>query len=193
MPLTAVIFYLASLAEINARPFELLEAESELVSGYFLEYSGMKFGMFYLAEFMNSVAVSAIFTTLFLGGWRGPWVDQAPILGTIWFFIKMGLVILVWMFIQITLPRLRIDQMLSFNWKFLTPLAIINLCVTVLVNKGITEAFPGGAPAWTRAAILLTSQVLLVLVVWGISALGGQRARRRTWQAAQISELEVAA
>jgi len=120
-------------------------------------------------------------------------VDQAPILGTIWFFIKMGLVILVWMFIQITLPRLRIDQMLSFNWKFLTPLAIINLCVTVLVNKGITEAFPGGAPAWARAAILLTSQVLLALVVWGISALGGQRARRRTWQAAQISELEVAA
>ncbi|MGB9776103.1 MAG: complex I subunit 1/NuoH family protein [Anaerolineae bacterium] len=191
MPLTAFIFYLASLAEINARPFELLEAESELVCGYFIEYSGMKFGMFYLAEFMNSVAVAAIFTTLFLGGWRGPWVDQAPILGTIWFFIKMGLVILAWMFIQITLPRLRIDQMLNFNWKFLTPLAIANLCVTVLVNKGITEAFPGGASAWARAGILLASQVLLVLVVWGLSALGRRREERRAWQAAQVPELEV--
>jgi NADH-quinone oxidoreductase subunit H len=174
MTLSQILFILFSL--------------SELVCGYFIEYSGMKFGMFYLAEFMNSVAVAAIFTTLFLGGWRGPWVDQAPILGTIWFFIKMGLVILVWMFIQITLPRLRIDQMLNFNWKFLTPLAILNLCVTVLVNKGITEGFPGGAPVWTRAGILLASQVLLVLVVWGISALGGQRARRRAVRLA-LSEM----
>ncbi len=195
MPLTAFIFYVATLAEINARPFELLEAESELVCGYFIEYSGMKFGMFYLAEFMNSVAVAAIFTTLFLGGWRGPWVDVAPILGTVWFLMKMGLVILMWMFIQITLPRLRIDQMLNFNWKFLTPLAIVNLCVTVLVNKGITEAFPGGAPAWTRAGILLATNILLVLIVWGLSSLGQRRAQRRleAWQAAQIAELEVGA
>lgn len=193
MPLTAFIFYLASLAEINARPFELLEAEAELVCGYFVEYSGMKFGMFYLAEFMNSVAVAAIFTTLFLGGWRGPWVDVAPILGTIWFFVKMGLVILTWMFIQITLPRLRIDQMLNFNWKFLTPLAIANLCVTVLVHKGITEAFPGGVSVWTGAGILLAAQLLLVLVIWGGSALGRRQAARRAWQAARISELEVGA
>ncbi|MGD1996639.1 MAG: NADH-quinone oxidoreductase subunit H, partial [Anaerolineae bacterium] len=79
MPLPALVFFLASMAEVNARPFELLEAESELVCGYFVEYSGMKFGMFYLSEFMNTTAVAAIFTTLFLGGWRGPWVDQAPI------------------------------------------------------------------------------------------------------------------
>jgi len=195
LPVTALIFFLASMAEVNARPFELLEAESELVCGYFVEYSGMKFGMFYLAEFMNSTAVAAIFSTLFLGGWRGPWVDQAPVLGTLWFFVKMGLMILVWMFIQITLPRLRIDQMLAFNWKFLVPLALVNLCVVGLVNKGITEAFPGGASTWTRAGIFLVVNIALLLATWGVLAAREQRQRRRqaAWQAAQVGELEVGA
>ncbi|HIQ02639.1 MAG TPA: NADH-quinone oxidoreductase subunit NuoH [Anaerolineales bacterium] len=193
LPVSAIIFFLASMAEINARPFELLEAESELVCGYFVEYSGMKFGMFYLAEFMNSVAVAAIFTTLFLGGWRGPWVDQAPILGTVWFLVKMGAVIFLWMLIQITLPRLRIDQMLAFNWKFLVPLALVNLCVVGLVNKGTTEGFPGGASAWTRGSILLGANLAMILATWGMLAVGERQARRRreAWQAAQAGELEV--
>lgn len=195
LPMTALIFFLASMAEINARPFELLEAESELVCGYFVEYSGMKFGMFYLAEFMNSTAVAAIFVTLFLGGWRGPWVDQAPILGTVWFLLKMGLMILLWMFIQITLPRLRIDQMLAFNWKFLVPLALVNLCVVGLVNKGITEAFPGGVSVWTRGGILLAANVVLFLATWAILAARERRVQRRrdVWQMAQAEGLEVGA
>jgi NADH-quinone oxidoreductase subunit H len=193
LPVSALIFFLASMAEINARPFELLEAEAELVCGYFIEYSGMKFGMFYLAEFMNSVAVAAIFTTLFLGGWRGPWVDQAPILGTVWFLAKMGAMIFLWMLIQITLPRLRIDQMLAFNWKFLVPLALVNLCVVGLVNKGVTEGFPGGASAWTRGGILLVANLAVALATWGMLAVGERQARRRreAWQAAQAGELEV--
>jgi len=195
MPLPALVFFLASMAEINARPFELLEAESELVCGYFVEYSGMKFGMFYLAEFMNTVAVSAIFATLFLGGWRGPWVDQAPILGTVWFLIKMGLMILGWMFFQMTLPRFRIDQMLAFNWKFLVPLALVNICVIGLVNKGITEAFAGGASNWTRALILLATNVVVGLAVWGIVAMERRMRwrRREAWQMAQAEEMEVGA
>jgi len=193
--MTALIFFLASMAEINARPFELLEAESELVCGYFVEYSGMKFGMFYLAEFMNSTAVAAIFTTLFLGGWRGPGVDQAPVLGTVWFLLKMALMILLWMSIQITLPRLRIDQMLAFNWKFLVPLALINLCVVGLVNRGITEAFPGGVSVWTRGSILLAANVVLFLATWAVLAVRERRVRRRreAWQMAQVEGVEVSA
>lgn len=195
LPLSALIFFLASMAEINARPFELLEAESELVCGYFVEYSGMKFGMFYLAEFMNSVAVAAIFTTLFLGGWRGPWVDQAPILGTIWFLVKMGLMLLVWMFVQITLPRLRIDQMLAFNWKFLVPLALVNLCVVSLVNRGVSEWFSTDVSAWTRAGVLLVANLVVILATWGLLAAGERRAQRHraAWQATQVGELEVGA
>ncbi len=195
MPVTALIFLLASFAEVNARPFELLEAESELVCGYFIEYSGMKFGMFYLAEFMNAVAVAAIFSTLFLGGWRGPWVDQAPILGTIWSLVKMGVMIFLWMLVQITLPRLRIDQMLAFNWKFLVPLALVNLCVVGVVNRGITEWFPAGASAWTRAGILLVANLVVALATWGVLAAGERRQERRrvAWEAAQVEELEVGA
>ncbi|HEY76839.1 MAG TPA: NADH-quinone oxidoreductase subunit NuoH [Thermoflexia bacterium] len=195
LPVTAFIFFLASMAEVNARPFELLEAESELVCGYFIEYSGMKFGMFYLGEFMNSTAVAALFATLFLGGWRGPWVEQAPILGTVWFLLKMGLMLLLWMFIQITFPRLRIDQMLAFNWKFLVPLALANLCVIGLVNKGITEWFPGGVSTWTRAGILLMTNVGIFLATWGILAALERREQRRreTWRAAQVGEVEVSA
>jgi len=193
LPVTAFIFFLASMAEVNARPFELLEAESELVCGYFIEYSGMKFGMFYLGEFMNSTAVAALFATVFLGGWRGPWVDQAPILGTVWFLLKMALMLLVWMTIQLTLPRLRIDQMLAFNWKFLVPLALANLCVIALVNKGIVEWFPGGVSAWTRAGILLMANVGIFLVTWGILTALERRERRHreAWQAAQVGEVEV--
>ncbi|HID88485.1 MAG TPA: NADH-quinone oxidoreductase subunit NuoH [Anaerolineae bacterium] len=195
LPVTAFIFFLASMAEVNARPFELLEAESELVCGYFVEYSGMKFGMFYLGEFMNSTAVAALFATLFLGGWRGPWVEQAPILGTVWFLLKMALMLLVWMTIQLTLPRLRIDQMLAFNWKFLVPLALANLCVIALVNKGIVEWFPGGASAWTRAGILLMANVGIFLVTWGILTALERRERRHreAWRAAQVGEVEVSA
>ncbi len=195
LPVTALIFLLASFAEVNARPFELLEAESELVCGYFVEYSGMKFGMFYLAEFMNAVAVAAIFSTLFLGGWRGPWVDQAPILGTIWFLVKMGIMIFLWMLVQVTLPRLRIDQMLAFNWKFLVPLALVNLCVVGLVNKGVTEWFPTGVSSWTRAGVLLAANLVVALATWGVLAAGERRAQRRqaTWEAAQMEELEVGA
>ncbi|MBN1178737.1 MAG: NADH-quinone oxidoreductase subunit NuoH [Anaerolineae bacterium] len=184
LPLPAVIFLIASLAEVNARPFELLEAESELVAGYQTEYSGMKFGMYYLAEFINSVAVGAIFSTLFLGGWQGPFVDAAPILGTVWIFAKITLMTMLWMFIQITLPRLRIDQILNFNWKFLVPLALANLCVISIVNKLINAQ----ASDWTRAGILLLTNIAIALVAWTLVALGG-RQKRRQYEA----ELEVVA
>jgi NADH-quinone oxidoreductase subunit H len=127
LPLTALIFLASVLSELGRRPFDLVEADSEIVAGFFVEYSGMKFGMFYLGEFMNQFAIAVIFATLFLGGWRGPWVDQVPALGTLWLVLKTGVAILVIQFFQYSLPRLRIDQILGFNWKFLTPLALVKI------------------------------------------------------------------
>jgi NADH-quinone oxidoreductase subunit H len=192
LPLPALVFLLAGMAEINARPFDLLEAESELVAGYQVEYSGIKWGMFYLSEFINTVVVAAIFTTLFLGGWRGPWVEQAPILAPIWFLLKVGLMVLVWMFFQMTLPRLRIDQMLGFNWKFLVPLSLVNLCVVAVANKLAVQFFPGD-DLLARAGILLGANMVVILATWGILAGANRRVRHRqeAWRAAQAGELEV--
>ena len=120
------------MAETGRAPFDLLEAESELVAGYQTEYSGLKFGMFYVGEFLHAFTISALTATLFLGGWRGPWAEQIPILGVAWFFIKAFIVYFVVVLIRISMPRLRIDQMLNFNWKFLTPLALVLLIVTAV-------------------------------------------------------------
>ncbi|MBN1954514.1 MAG: NADH-quinone oxidoreductase subunit H [Anaerolineae bacterium] len=186
LPLPALVFWLASLAEINARPFELLEAESELVAGVQIEYSAMKWGMFYVGEFMGSVAVSALFATIFLGGWRGPWVDTAPVLGTVWFLLKILFMLNVWTFFQMTLPRLRIDQMLAFNWKFLVPLSLFAICVIGVVNKLIPE----GATSWLRSGILLATNVVILLLAWAVLAIGK---RRRELRAPAGAGVEVGA
>jgi NADH-quinone oxidoreductase subunit H len=182
LPLTALLFLASVLSELGRRPFDLVEADSEIVAGYFVEYSGMKFGMFFLAEFMNQFALAVIFATLFLGGWRGPWVDQVPVLGTLWLVLKTGVAILVIQFFQYSLPRLRIDQILGFNWKFLTPLALVNVCVVALVGKAV----PTSAGPWVQAGAFLAANVLMALAVLGLLAIAGRRARQReeAWQAA---------
>ena len=164
LPLTAFLFLAAVLAELGRRPFDLVEADSEIVAGYCIEYSGIKFGMFYVAQFMNQLAAAAIFSTLFLGGWRGPWVEQAPVLSTLWLTLKVLLSTLVIQFFQYTLPRLRIDQVLAFAWKFLTPLALVNVCVVALVGKAV----PASAGPWVRAGAFLGANGLVVLVVLGV-------------------------
>jgi NADH-quinone oxidoreductase subunit H len=175
LPLTALLFLASILSELGRRPFDLVEADSEIVAGYFVEYSGMKFGMFYLAEFMNQLMVSLLFSALFLGGWRGPWADQAPILGTVWLAVKVLLAMLVIQFLQYSIPRLRIDQILGFNWKFLTPLALANICVIGLVGK----ALPAGTGPWARTGIFLLANVVMALVVLVILAVAGRQARQR--------------
>ncbi len=127
LPVAFITYVLAAIAETGRAPFDLLEADSEIVAGYFVEYSGLKFGWFYIAEYGNLMAVSAITTTLFLGGWRGPFAGAAPVLGPLYFIIKTVLVIFVLMWIRGTLPRFRIDQMLAFAWKVLVPAALVNL------------------------------------------------------------------
>jgi NADH-quinone oxidoreductase subunit H len=126
-PLGFFIFFIGSLAEINRCPFDLVEAESEIIAGYNIEFSGSKFATFFLTEYSEAVLVSVLTATLFLGGWSGPLLP--PFL---WLLIKMFTVFALIVWIRSTLPRFRIDQMMAFAWKFLLPLALINLLLTSL-------------------------------------------------------------
>lgn len=131
--LAFIIYIISATAEVNRVPFDIPEAESELVAGYHTEYSGMKFAMFFVAEYTNLFIVAAIAATLFLGGWQGP-VGPSPV----WFLLKSYGIIIFLMWVRWTLPRLRMDQMMSFAWKGLTPLALANVLLTgwLLVIKG---------------------------------------------------------
>ena len=131
--LVFIIFYIAALAECNRTPFDLPEAESELVAGYHTEYSSMKFVMFQMAEYINLITSSSIAVTLFFGGWSGPWVQQYPVLSIVYFTLKVLALIILAMWIRFTLPRFRYDQLMRFGWKFLLPAAIINVIITATV------------------------------------------------------------
>ena len=124
-----VIYFVASLAEVNRAPFDIPEAESELVAGYHTEYSGMKFALLFLAEYANMFAVSAIGATVFFGGWNSPFGDflSGPLLGVFWFITKGMVFIFIQMWLRWTLPRLRVDQLMYVGWKVLTPFAFANI------------------------------------------------------------------
>jgi NADH-quinone oxidoreductase subunit H len=192
-PIAALIFFISSLAEVGRTPFDLLEAESEIVAGYHIEYTGMKFGLFFLAEFLHAFTISSLMVALFLGGWRGPFVEQAPVLGLLYFMIKSFAVYFVVMWIRATLPRIRIDHMLSFNWKFLVPLALANLVVVAIADKlpwaavpvirtaaGELLTDPNIVAHLPRAAVLFSSNLLLIVVTLGLLRWAANRARRGT-------------
>ena len=164
-PLGLIIYFLAACAESNRTPFDLLEAESEIVAGFHIEYSGMKFAMFYLVEYCEVLAISAIITTLFLGGWRGPLLP--PFL---WFLIKVFGVFFLIFWVRSTIPRLRIDQVMAFAWKCLLPLALINLVIT-----GIEVIALPPALLWTVIFLNLAIVVLLALLWSKFFRLGGGR------------------
>ncbi|HXG87822.1 MAG TPA: NADH-quinone oxidoreductase subunit NuoH [Vicinamibacterales bacterium] len=127
-PVGFVVYAIAGVAETNRAPFDFPEAEQELVAGYHTEYSSMAFAMFFLAEYINMITVSAVATNLFLGGWHGPFLP--PEYGWIWFLVKMAVLLFGYLWLRWTLPRLRYDQLMSFGWKVLLPVATINLLVT---------------------------------------------------------------
>jgi NADH-quinone oxidoreductase subunit H len=127
-PLGFVIYMIAGVAETNRAPFDFPEAEQELVAGYHTEYSSMSFAMFFLAEYINMVTVSAVAANLFLGGWQGPFLPES--MGWIWFLVKIAALLFFYIWMRWTLPRLRYDQLMAFGWKVLLPLAVLNLIVT---------------------------------------------------------------
>lgn len=132
-PLAAVIYMTAAIAEINRSPFDMPEAEQELTAGYHTEYSGMKFALFFMAEYIKMIAISMIGASVFLGGYQGPFLDQAPWLGPIWLFIKVIAILFFIVWLRATLPRIRYDRLMAFGWKILFPLALLNVMVTALV------------------------------------------------------------
>jgi len=127
-PLGFLIYMTAGIAETNRAPFDFPEAEQELVAGYHTEYSSMSFAMFFLAEYINMVTVSAVATDLFLGGWHGPFLPES--LGWIWFLLKVAAILFFYVWMRWTLPRYRYDQLMRFGWKVLLPLSVVNLLVT---------------------------------------------------------------
>ncbi len=132
-PVGFFIYFTSAIAEVNRCPFDLPEAESELVAGYHTEYSSMKFAMFFMAEYANMITVSAIAVTFFLGGWQGPFLPPV-----VWFMLKLSGCLFFFIWIRSTFPRLRYDQLMHFGWKFLLPLSLLNILITglIMVIKG---------------------------------------------------------
>jgi len=152
-PLGFLLFFIGISAEINRAPFDLMEADSEIVAGFHTEYSGMKFAAFYLVEYAEALAMSAVIATLFFGGWRGPFLPE-----WMWFIGKVFMIFFLMVWVRTTLPRVRIDQMMGFAWKFLFPLAIINTIITAIE----VVVWPSSLPL---AMILINWVVAIVAVV----------------------------
>jgi NADH-quinone oxidoreductase subunit H len=159
-----VIYLIAGLAETNRPPFDLAEAESELVAGFHTEYSGIKFAMFYLGEYVNTITVAAVATTLFLGGWRGPHPDVVMWLWPVlWFLLKVFVIVYLYVWIRATLPRVRYDRLMAFGWKALIPVGLLWVLAT-----GAVIVLPD---VYSRRAILiggaiLAAVLLVVTLVW---------------------------
>lgn len=173
-PVAAIIFLITSIAEVGRSPFDLIESESEIVAGFNIEYSGLKFGMFYVAEFLHAFTSALFFTVLFLGGWRGPGAEQYPILGFIYFIIKVFIAYFVTVLARGSLPRFRIDQMMDLNWKVLTPVSLGLFAVVALVGK-LVETVP--SELLRGLALLLTNLAVLFLASFVMGLFASHRKR----------------
>jgi NADH-quinone oxidoreductase subunit H len=162
------MYLIAGLAETNRPPFDLPEAETELVAGFHTEYSGIKFAMFYLGEYLNTVTVAAVATTLFLGGWRGPAPHFLPWLWPLlWFLLKVLLIVYLYIWVRATLPRMRYDRLMAFGWKFLIPFGLLWVLATGAVVV-LPEVY--GRHAVITGAAVLVGVVLALSLVWPLFA-----------------------
>jgi NADH-quinone oxidoreductase subunit H len=192
VPLSAIIFFISSLAETGRTPFDLLEADSEIVAGFHIEYSGMKFAMFFLAEFLGTFFFSGFFAVVYLGGWNIPIINLiisafglGPIdldalafgrlLGLVVFFMKTFAMYFVFVWVRGTLPRVRIDQMLNLNWKFMVPLTLAMVFVAAVLDK----LLPTGMSAVSRGGMHLLSNILLAYVTLEILRWQGRKQRAK--------------
>ena len=168
-PLGFLIFLIAASAEINRSPFDIVEAESEIIAGFHIEYSGMKFGMIQAAEFAAPIVTGAIMATLFLQGWRGPVLPSH-----LWFFIKTFIIVFLLLWVRATFPRLRVDQIMGLAWKGVFPLALINLFVTAIEVQVWPD--PTTGQLWIMAAI--NWGVMVVSIVVFANILGQRKLKR---------------
>lgn len=171
-PLAALLFFISSAAEVGRAPFDLLEAESELVAGYHIEYSGLSFGMFYVADFLHAFTIAALTATLFLGGWQGPWAQTYPILGFLYFMTKTAFVYFVVIWMRATFPRIRIDQMNALNWKLFVPLGLAVVIVAALADKAASEF------ALNRLLLHLLGNGLILVITLAALWLHARKARQ---------------
>jgi len=179
MPVAGVIFLICALAEANRSPVDLIEADSEMVAGYIVEYSGMKFAMFFIAEYVNMFAAAILISTLFLGGYKFFGLeDLAPVLTPVIVFAKAVFVIFCMLWFRATFPRMRFDHLVGFAWKFLVPLAMVNLFLAALVVK-LSE------DVWGQAGLMLLGNIILVVVTFYIV----NRAARRLKEAPAIKRI----
>ena len=171
-----VLFMIAATAESNRSPFDIPEGESEIVAGYFLEYSGFKFALFFLGEYLGMFAISALGITLFLGGWSAPlsFLTWAP--SYFWFFAKLLGLICMFIWVRGTLPRLRMDQLMNFAWKFMLPMALINIAIT-----GLWHFMPPGWMRWLISAGIVAASYAIL----GRTLVSGRRWARRTYRFAE--------
>jgi NADH-quinone oxidoreductase subunit H len=171
-----LLFMIAATAESNRSPFDLPEGESELVAGYFTEYSGFKFALFFLAEYLGMFAVSGMGITLFLGGWAAPFSFLTWIPSWIWFFAKLLGSIFVFIWIRGTVPRLRMDQLMNFAWKFMLPMSLLNI-----VNGAAWRFIPSEIGRWTACGML----AVLAYLAFSRAMMAGQKFQKRTYLLAE--------
>lgn len=199
-PLAFAIFYVSSQAETGRAPFDLIEAESELVAGFNIEYSGMKFGMFFAAEFLHVFTNGILMALLFFGGWMGPLFYESPLIAFAWLGVKGTIIYLTTLWLRNTVPRLRIDQIMAFNWKFLVPLSIANLIFLSLALKIMQEL--GMAPRDLIGAsfaevlpatiVMLLINLAMTVYLLGIMRKRGREARRESQAGAALARASAA-
>ena len=175
-----VIFFIGSLAETNRSPFDLPEAESEIIAGYFTEYSGFKFALFFLGEYIAMFAISGLAVVLFFGGGAGPGVTALPWLSSVWFLAKIFALIAVMIWLRGTLPRLRVDQLMGFAWKFLLPLSILNIIVA-----GFAWHAQQQASGTVKAIIWVVCLLILYATAKGLNQLNRPNVRPREYKYAE--------
>jgi NADH-quinone oxidoreductase subunit H len=171
-----LLFMIAATAESNRSPFDLPEGESEIIAGYFTEYSGFKFALFFLGEYLGMFAISGLGITLFLGGWAAPFSFLTWVPSWIWFFSKLLVLIAVFIWVRGTLPRLRMDQLMNFAWKFMLPMTLM-----VIFSAGLWGFLPSGVLRWVICAAPIAGLYLLL----GRILMSGQKLEKRTYRFAE--------
>lgn len=185
-PLGFLVFLIAATAEMNRAPFDIIEADSEIVAGYHTEYSGVKWGMFQLAEYGAMIISAAVMVTVFLSGWQNPFVSKGwpqVLPSQLWFLLKVGFVLFLLIWVRATIPRLRIDQIMGFAWKILFPLALLNLVVTAVEVQVVPN--PNAWQLWVLVAINLA------VAVGAVVGFGAAFGKRRTNPTASVTSVSL--